>query len=88
MSLNNEPCITRPTFIDINFIDISCNVTDDLSRKICILSKTKDKNVKVFNLMTKIKEVKTLIKHISCYCKCRFNSAPCNSSHKRNNNKV
>ena len=31
-------------------------------------------------------EVKTLVKHISCDFKCKFNSATCNSNHKQNNN--
>ena len=30
-------------------------------------------NVKVFNLVTSINKVKTLIKHTSCDCKCKFN---------------
>ena len=31
-----------------------------------VLSKTKDINVKAFNIITRINEPKTLIKHISC----------------------
>ena len=42
--------------------------------RICVLSKTKDVNVKVFNMMARINEVKTMVKHISCACKCKFNS--------------
>ena len=45
----------------------SCNVVDDLSTKICLPNETKDENVKVFNMITRINEVKTLVKHISCY---------------------
>ena len=29
-------------------------------------------NVKVFNLVTSINKVKTLVKHTSCDCKCKF----------------
>ena len=50
-------------------------------------SKTKDLNVKVFNLITRKNEVKTLVKHISCDCKCKFNSITCNSNQKWNNDK-
>ena len=31
-----------------------------------ILSKTKDVNVKTFNIITRINEAKTMVKHISC----------------------
>ena len=40
----------------------SCNSVDDLSTKICILSKTKDINVKVFNMITNQNEAKTMLK--------------------------
>ena len=30
-------------------------------------------------------EAKTMTKHISCNCKCKFNSATCNSNQKWNN---
>ena len=42
-------------------------------------------NVKVFNIITRINEPKTLIKHISCDCKCKFNSTTCNSNQRWNN---
>ena len=43
----------------------SFNVVDDfLSIKICVPSKTKDVNVKVFNMLTRINELKNLAKHI------------------------
>ena len=41
-------------------------------------------NVKVFNMIT-IDESKTLLKHISCACKCKFNSTACNSNQKWRN---
>ena len=34
--------------------------------KLCVPNKTKYKNVKVFNMITNINEVKTTLKHISC----------------------
>ena len=69
----------------------SFNTTDDLSMKICVpmtyLQKyvfpVKQKtNVKVFNVITRINEAKTFVKHISCNCKCKFNSTTCNSNQK------
>ena len=48
-----------------------------------------DKRCKVFHMITRINEVKTLVNHISCDCKCKFNSTTCNSKKKKkwNNNK-
>ena len=47
--------------------------------------KAKDINVKVFNIITNKNEAKTMTKHVSCDCKCKFNSTACNSSQKWNN---
>ena len=52
----------------------------DLNPVVSVLSKTKYVNVKILNMITIIKEVKTLIKHISCDFKCKFISATCNSN--------
>ena len=60
--LSNQQCIDRPTLVNLNPIDLKyhpfmislgkCNVhvnaVDDLSTKICVPSKTKHINVKVF----------------------------------------
>ena len=61
-SLNKEPCLIRPTIINLNPIELnyylfmisldkcngSCNVVDNLSTKMCVPSEIKDLNVKVF----------------------------------------
>ena len=53
VSLNNEPCMTRPTLYDLNLIKFNyypflisinkcngdCNAADDLFKKICVPSK-------------------------------------------------
>ena len=41
----------------------------------------------MFNTITGINESKTLKKHISCECKCRFDERKCNSYQWWNNNK-
>ena len=38
-------------------------------------------------MITGINESKTLIKHVSCECKCKLNGTKCNSSQWRNNDK-
>ena len=92
----NHAWLGRPTLMDLNPIELnycpliiskdkcngSCNVADDLSMKICVLSKTKDLNVKVINMIIRIYESQTLVKDISSNCKCKFNSRTCNSNRK------
>ena len=82
--LNDDPCIARPTLIDMNPNELkyypfmislnkctgSCNV---FSPKICVLKETKDINVKTFNTITNKYEAKTMTEHISCDCKYKYN---------------
>ena len=97
MSLNDEPCMTRPTPIDLNPIKLkyyrsmisldkcygSCDV---LFPKICVPKKQKTSMFKYFILKQKNKnEAKTMIKRIPCDCKCKFSSTACNSIQKWNN---
>ena len=84
------------TLIDLNPVELnyylfmvtldkssrSCNAADDLPTKICVSSKTKYGNIKAFNAITRINEAKTMVKQISCNCKCKFNSPTCNSNQK------
>ena len=42
----------------------SFNDADDWSAKVFVPSKTKDVNTKVFNMITRINEAKTLVKHL------------------------
>ena len=101
MSLNDDPCMIRPTIIDLNSVELkyypflvsldicsgSCNSCNDLSIRICVPSKTKYLNVKAFNMITNRNDAKTLIKHFPCDCKCKFSSRNCNSKRKWNNEK-
>ena len=48
--------------ISLNKCNGSCNVVADLSTKVHALSKAKDINVEVFNVITTIYEAKTLVK--------------------------
>ena len=56
----------------------SCNnAVDDISGKVGVPSITKNVNVKVLNMITRINEAKTLIKHFLCDCKSKFDSTAC-----------
>ena len=65
----------------------SCYTINDLSNKVCVPNKTENLNLSVFNMITGINESKTLTKHISCKCKCRFDETKCKSNQSWNNNK-
>ena len=95
MSLNNGPSMVRLTLIDLNPVELkhyaymisldkcsgSCNV---LSPEICVPKKNKT-NVKAFNMKTCKNEAKTITKHTSCDCKCKFNNTTYNANEKSNN---
>ena len=74
--------------ISLDKCNETCNFAADLSSKVFFLSKTKDVNIKVPNIITNRNGAKTLIKHISYDCKCKFNSTTCNSYQKRNNKHI
>ena len=50
-------------------------------------NKTKDLNLSIFNMIIGINESKSLTKHISCECKCKFDGKKCNSYQKWNDDK-
>ena len=96
--MNNQPCITRPTLADLNpdkhnqgfshyssrlgRCNGSCNTLVVPSNRICISNKTEDANINVFNMITRINESKTSIKHISCDCICKFDGRKFKSNEK------
>ena len=57
----------------------SCNTLNVSSNKACVPNKTEDLNLSMLSMITGINESKTLTKHISCECKCRFDKKKCNS---------
>ena len=77
LSLNYGSCVIRPTLIELNPTELNyypymvsldkCNgirnAVDDLPTKMYVPRKTKDVNVKVFNMIARINEVTTLLKH-------------------------
>ena len=74
-----------PFMINLDKYSVSYNSDDDSSTKICVPSKTKDVDVKVFNMTTNRNKAKIMVKHISCDYKCKFSSTSCNSNQNWNN---
>ena len=91
-SKNNEPCLIRPTLIDLNFDELhyypfiicmskynrSCNTVEDPFGRICVPNKMEDLDLKVFHMIKGINESRTLEKHILCECRCEFDGRKCN----------
>ena len=67
----NQPCITRPTPFGLNLVELRynqfvvslpncekvCNTLSSLFDRLCILNKTEDASLKVFNLIPGLKEL-------------------------------
>lgn len=71
--LNNEPCLVKPTLIDLNPYELysypimssldrcnwNLNTLDGLSSKICDLNKPEDIDLHILNMIARINKSKT-----------------------------
>ena len=64
----------------------SSSTLNVLSNAECVPKKTEDLNLR-FNMITGTNKSKTLTKHISWECKCKFDVRKCNLNQKWNNDK-
>ena len=55
----------------------SCITLDDLQSRLCVPKKRESVNLNIFSMMIAINELKTITKHISCNCKCKFDDRKC-----------
>ena len=91
--INLYPDEYSQEFLYYSFVDKldrcagSCITLNDWSNKVFVPNKTEDINLSMFNMITGINESKTLTKHISCECKCKFDERKCNSDQWWNNDK-
>ena len=91
--MNNQECKVRKKIIDVNSNEPvvytysikvnkcsgSCNNINDLYAKLCVSDIINNKNVKVFNLMSRINETIHIIWRETCKCICRLSAAICNN---------
>ena len=75
---NNEP-VFYPFSIKLNKCSGSCNNINNSYAKLCVPDIAKNVNVKAFNLMSRINEMRHIIWHKTCKCSCRLTSSLCNS---------
>ena len=101
VSINNQECKVRPKIVDvssnnpifypfsvkINRCSGDCNSINDPYAKICVPDVVKNLNVKVFNLMSRSNESKSIKLHETCKCICRLNKIICNNKQKWNKDK-
>ena len=66
---------------------LSCDTLDDPTDKIYVTNKIEDVNLRVFSMITRVNDPKTLAKHISCEYKCIYYGKKCNSNQKWNSDK-
>ena len=93
VSLNNQECKVRPKIVDAssdnpifypfsvkaNRCSGNCNSINDPYAKICVPDVVKNLNVKVFNLMSRSNESRSIKLHETCKCICRLNKIVCNN---------
>ena len=98
VSMNNQICKVRPEIVDVSsnnpiFYTFSvkinrrsgnCNSIIDPYAKICVPDIVKNLNVKVFNLMSRSNETKSIKLHETCKCVCRLNKIICNNKQRWN----
>ena len=73
--------------VSLNRCNGSCNTVDDPSGRNYVPKTTKDKNLNVFSIITKIYKSKKLANYIPCDCKCKCDGKECNGNQKWNNDK-
>ena len=99
--MNNQVCKTRTKIIDVNsnepvFYPYSikvnkcsrnCNNINDPYAKLHIPDIVKNKNVQVFNLMSRINETRHITWHETCKCVYRLTAIVCNNKQRWNEDK-
>ena len=101
ISMKNQECKVRPEIINVNsnnplFYPFSvkvnkcsgnCNNINDPYARICVSDIVKNLNVKVFNLMSRTNETRSIKWHKKCKCICRLNKIICNNKQRWNKHK-
>ena len=84
---SNNP-IFYPFSVKINRCSGNCNNINDPHARICVSDVVKNlnvfKNLKVFNLMSRTNETRSIKLHETCKCICRLNKIICNNKQRRN----
>ena len=101
ISMNNQECKVRSEIISINsnnpiFYPFSarinkcsgnCNNINDPYARICVPDTVENLNIKVFNLMSRTNETRSIKWHETCKCTSRLNKIICNNKQRWNTDK-
>ena len=101
VSINNQECKIRPEIIDLNTnepmfypysIEINnckgrCNTINEPYAKIYVPDNIKNKNVQVFNLISRTNQTRHIEWHKTCKCKCKLDVSVCNNKQRWNEDK-
>ena len=68
MSVVNQKCTPRPKILDVlvNKCSGSCNTLDYPMAKLCIPNIVKRVNMKVYNFLMRLNEIRNVLWHESC----------------------
>ena len=75
---SNEPLYYQFT-VTVNTCGVYFKTIDDRYAGICVVNKVKNRNMEVFNLISRINETKFLVQHGSCVCKWKLTENVYNS---------
>ena len=87
INLNTNEPLFYPYSIRISMCKGSCNTINDPHAKICVPDNIKNRNVKVFNLMSRTNETRHIKLHKTCKCRCRLDASVCNNKQRWNEDK-
>ena len=76
-----------PYSIEVNKCSGSCNNINDPYLELRVPDVAKNKNVKVFSLMSVSNKTRHIKWHKTCKCKCWLDPSVCNNKQRRNNDK-
>ena len=79
--------IFYPFSVKINRCSGNCNSINDPHARICVPDVVKNLKVKLFNLMSRSNETKSIKWHETCKCICRLNEIICNNKQRWNKDK-
>ena len=68
-----------PFTVTVNTCGVYFEIIDDRYVGICVANKVKNRNMEVFNLISRINETKILVQHGSCECKGKLTENVYNS---------
>ena len=87
VDISSNNLIFYPFIVKVNRCSGNCNSINDPYARICVPDIVKKINVKVFDLMSRTNETRSIKSHETCKCICRLNKIICNNKQRWNKGK-